>query len=212
LNGDLNIVPFPIIPFQNLELEIPFSKTPITCNISSMKRLRKIWSDPAKQREFLDGLGNQLGFKILEDWYKIRISDIKKRGGMGLISKYKGSAYKLIKSVFPYEWHEQKFYHTSKSKNWRNKEFRIALVKRLAKKLQIKDPNEWYRVSLDQIEEIGDNPKLFIKYSLKTLLEEAYPNHEWAPLGFLGSTKKATQRLLRIAIEELFPQSGNISS
>src|SRR4051794_41162269 len=69
----------------------------------------RLW-DIYHQRDFLDHLGKNLGFKYLEDWYQIKIEDIVKYGGRGLISKYGDSPSKLLQTIFPqFSWISWKF-------------------------------------------------------------------------------------------------------
>src|ERR1700691_4498773 len=83
--------------------------------------------------------------------------------------------------------------------------------KDLTKKLEIKDLSDWYRISLTQIGYVSKHESTIRKYSLEKLLPEAFPNHEWniSALKYKGNIG-ASQRQLRIMIEKIFPQSGNL--
>jgi hypothetical protein len=58
------------------------------------------WDNKENQKKFLDWLGNELGFKYMEDWYKIRAKDIIKHGGKALLDKFNGSPSQLVISVY----------------------------------------------------------------------------------------------------------------
>jgi hypothetical protein len=39
------------------------------------------WNNPEKAREFLEWVGEDLGYKEMNDWYNISTDEIKERGG-----------------------------------------------------------------------------------------------------------------------------------
>ena len=45
---------------------------------------------------FMDWLGEELGFKEMEDWYRISKKDITQKGGVSLLNKYGCSPSKLV--------------------------------------------------------------------------------------------------------------------
>jgi len=45
------------------------------------KTPRNFWGDPKNQREYLNWLGQHLGYKTMEDWYNITREDIKQNHG-----------------------------------------------------------------------------------------------------------------------------------
>lgn len=54
------------------------------------------------QREFFDDLAKRLEIKDWKDWNKVRIEDIVKNRGSGLISEYYGySIQKALQTVYP---------------------------------------------------------------------------------------------------------------
>ena len=62
---------------------------------------KNYWDDINNQKEYLDWLGNQLNYKSMDDWYKIRGKDIEENGGKGLLSKFNCSPTSLLKSAYP---------------------------------------------------------------------------------------------------------------
>src|SRR5690242_4709535 len=51
-----------------------------------------------KQREFMDSLGEQLGFQKMEDWYKVQRKDIVNKGGGVFLADYNDSPSRLLQS------------------------------------------------------------------------------------------------------------------
>ena len=163
------------------------------------------------QRNFLDGLGNQLGFKHMEDWYNITAKDIRERGGESLLkNQYDGSIFKLVSSVFKeHFWISWKFRNMDLGLD-QNQRFKF--VEWLRKELKIRNFNDWYRVSQNQIQKIA--PLRILKQNpLEQLLQTVYPNHTWeipklrSKLGI-----KASERMLAAVVGEIFPNSGKKNS
>jgi hypothetical protein len=129
---------------------------------------------------FLNNLGRRLGFKTMNDWYRITKRDISYHGGSTFLRKHKGHPSELIMSVYhQHHWTHSNFKSKISSAHWNHMENRLELVKRLTKDLYIKYPSDWYRISLSQIGKVFRNMWVFQKYPLEVLLLEAYPNHEW---------------------------------
>jgi hypothetical protein len=63
-------------------------------------------------------------------------------------------------------------------RTWIQLDERIQLVKWLANQMNVKECDDWYRVSRTQLSE-KISLYMLDKYSLKQLLIEAYPNHHW---------------------------------
>jgi len=59
------------------------------------------WDSLENQRDFVEWLGIKLGFKMMEDWYKVNVKDIAGNGGGGLLLKYTGSPHKLLEAIYP---------------------------------------------------------------------------------------------------------------
>ena len=71
---------------------------------------RGLWDDPKIQRSFFDSYMKEAGFKNMEDWYNVKESDIRDKGGSSLLSYHKNSLAKALAEAFPdYNWHLWKF-------------------------------------------------------------------------------------------------------
>jgi hypothetical protein len=61
----------------------------------------------------MDMVGKELGFKNMEDWYKITFKDIEVNGGISLLSNHGGSLSKLVQFVYSeHKWKSSKFKKT----------------------------------------------------------------------------------------------------
>jgi hypothetical protein len=69
------------------------------------------WQTLTNRRRYLRWLGDKLGYRKLEDWYKITTSDLKRNHGSGVLLHYwNSSAIAAVKECFPdYDWKEWLF-------------------------------------------------------------------------------------------------------
>jgi hypothetical protein len=155
------------------------------------------WDKIDNQRDFLNWLGGKLQFKHMDDWYNVTWKQIKKNGGRGLLDKYGDSPSKLIISVYiQYPWKESKFTQrnpkfTSRNKPagyWNSKDNQRNFLDTLAKQLNFKQQDDWYKVTIRQILENGGGGLLTkYGYSLSRLITSVYNTCQWDPLRFTGN-------------------------
>lgn len=68
------------------------------------------WNIKENQLQYMNSLQKILGYRKIEDWYKVTKNDFEKNHGSGLISKYNSSPYQLLSSVYPnFQWERSKF-------------------------------------------------------------------------------------------------------
>ena len=108
------------------------------------------------RRQFFKWLGNQLGYHSMDDWYNVTEEDIHKHGGGGLLNDYyNNSPSKALQSVYPeHNWMPWKFGQAPKGfreKLLHDPEEKKKLLHWLSDKLSIRELDDWYRVSLNQI-------------------------------------------------------------
>ena len=140
------------------------------------------------QRAFLNELGNQVygisqsagGVVVdLSPWYNAKGSDIRSRGGSGLLNRYRGSMLQMLSAVYPeYKWEPWRFARTSRSL-LRNEVELSRAVKELSQSLDIKHPSDWYRVSKDELTAAGAAALLRQHGGLVGVLRVVYPNEAW---------------------------------
>lgn len=171
--------------------------------------------DNSHHKRFLDKIGKALGFKNMEDWYKISHKNMIDMGGSSILHKYGNSPAKLIQSVYPqHDWKMWKFKRDAGG-TWSQLEQqqRFELVQWLAKELKIESLDEWYRISWSQISEKLPLD-IFKKYPLEQLLTETYPFHKWdvprLQVKKRGGSSKSSQRILAKMLEEVFPSLGDL--
>jgi len=166
------------------------------------------WDKLFNQREYLDWLEQQFGYKCKEDWYKVTQEDFFKHGGTTvLVGYYQGSPSKLLQSVYPeHNWMLWRFQVIPKGywkKLLKDQSEQKKMVDWLGSQLSIKSLFDWHRISVGQIHKwirLDNNVLLH-------LLKGAYPQHIWDVDKFdrSGKSVKSSQRELVQAMQELFP-------
>src|SRR5690349_20034692 len=125
------------------------------------------------RRKYLDGLMVQLGYKCMEDWYKVSQEDIYKSGGGGVLNYYyNGSPSKALLSVYPtHNWDADKFQGKQ----------RRGIFNGIMKKLGFKGMEHWYNVTVEDIYKNGGKRVLDYYYngSLSDALLSIFPEHNW---------------------------------
>jgi hypothetical protein len=98
----------------------PVGRTPI-CDPAYLRRIDPVWmpgpvpprfwEDPAHRRDYLLWVGHRLGFRYMEDWYRLSHDALKRNYGAGVAQSYwRASAIEGVKECFPeYERHDWLF-------------------------------------------------------------------------------------------------------
>lgn len=76
----------------------------------------------------------------------------------------------------------------------------------LANKLRIKELDDWYRVSQSQMRAFGGLSVVNKHGGLMEVVTKLYPDHQWDMMRFVRHGRRASQRWLRVAVSELFPE------
>ena len=139
------------------------------------------WDKIENQKEFLEYLFKKFGFKTLDDWYSVKILDVKKNGGSSLLRKYKGSLWTMLKELYPdYNWDLN--YLSSKPRNyWKSIENQRQLFDLLKEKLKIISPFDWKKVNIEKIYDYGGKYLLQTEYNndITQALPTIYPDINW---------------------------------
>lgn len=97
------------------------------------------------QKKLIEWMGNKLGITKMEDWYNLNKEQFHKLGDSILFSRYNVTPYEVLKEVYPeYGWLPWKFDKISNPYHVRKQRDFIVWAE---KKLNIKEPSDWYNVS-----------------------------------------------------------------
>ena len=166
------------------------------------------WNNKDIQRDFFDWLAKELGVNNLEDWYNVSIFTIRSYGGDEVMNIYHGSQVDVLKNIYPdHNWKPWKFLHSPKG-FFNSRDNLYDFVDWLRNQLQLSTLEDWYRVSLRQIDK-HSHSTIFRLRGFSSILPEVYPDHKWdlKKLERVHLPIKATQRYLVTLIRELFPTS-----
>jgi hypothetical protein len=153
---------------------------------SIYRLIQAVYPDKQKERQFVDWLGKELGFKQMDDWYKLTVKDIKENGGARLLHKYQQSPSKFVQSLFSdYKWLPWKFDSSQTEGFWNQQKNQKQFMNWLGNELGFKQMDDWYQITGKIIEENG-GVGLLQKYnnSLIEVIESIYPNYKWLPWKF----------------------------
>jgi len=174
---------------------------------------RHYWSSIENQRSFLDQYGASIGIKRgegkkeLEKWYNVLGTDLIKAGGGGLLKRYHFSLYGLLSAAYSeFEWLPWRFQVAPKSM-LSDPLLLMKIFSHAEKDLKIERHQDWYRVSRNQLRELGAEALLRHKGGLIGVLRSVYPEEAWDEKFLLEGKgfKKASQRFLRVTLSDLFP-------
>ena len=142
------------------------------------------WKDPSMQRDFLEWIYKELRLKGMEDWYEVRHSDVKSRGGNSLLNLYGGSIASALSFCYPeYDWMPWRFASTSTS-YWQKKENQKLFLDWFSEEFGIKDLEDWHQVKPIDIQNRGGAWLISHYGGMAELLSFFYPDHHWKPWKF----------------------------
>lgn len=138
------------------------------------------WGDLEHQREWFSQIGQQLGIQKTEDWYKVRLEDLEKLGGLGLLKRYNQSVLAALKAVFPeYNWIPWKFERTP-AKFWKDEQNHRLFFDWFASQYNITKPEDWYNIKLEDIVREGGSSLIQLyQKNLFVALSTIYPEHKF---------------------------------
>jgi hypothetical protein len=166
----------------------------------------RFWEVPANRRRYLLWLGERLGFREMDDWYALTVSDLQRNCGARLCSRHwRSSPMVAVKECFPgHEWHEWLFAHVPRG-FWDVRANRHQFMRWLGRQLGFRRPRDWYRICQNDIEAHGGRTLLKRCPSMYDLMQEYLPQLDWSPFR-RGSPLSAEQILQRA--DEYFAQHG----
>ena len=155
------------------------------------------WDKVNNLLEFFNWMGLQLECYTLVDWYNVREDDVKIITGQSTFN-YLPAIAKVLQWVYPehiWKFKQSPLGYFTTRLDW------------LSEKLSIQRLDDWYRISMVQVQKFAH----IQADELSTMLKNAYPNHQWNSqlLGKRGHLIKASQRELLLAVKSLFPTHSN---
>jgi len=150
---------------------------------------QNFWPSLQNQKRFVDDLGKKIGIHSeadFEKWYEVSPRLFQEHGGKSLTERYRHSLPRLFAAVYPdYKWQPWRF-QSARIRVPQNDEEREKLFAHLETSLGIQKPEDWYRVTAEQLLVLkvpffANRPGV-----LRETLSKQYPNVSWDPNAFLG--------------------------
>lgn len=166
------------------------------------------WGRKENVDVFFNELKEMLKIGTMEDWYKLQQQDFIDLRGRRLLGSHGNSPLRVLKWYFPnHTWEPWKF--EKLPREFWNDEMGPETARRIAEdvatRLGITRREEWYRISLSQLKEVGIWYVLESIGGLYSLLRLAYPKFRWSRQKLALFSKKSAQRMLTQSVRFLFP-------
>lgn len=138
------------------------------------------WDQPEHRRRYVRWLGQQLGVRRPQDWYRVTTDDFKNNGGGGLLHYWHDSAVGAVQDTYPdYDWKEWLF-QTAPRRFWLQRRNHRLFMEWLEKRLDIREPEDWYRVTNQDFRDHGGGAFLLHYDSTISAAIMAYrPDYDW---------------------------------
>lgn len=137
------------------------------------------WNNIENHKHYIDWLGNELGYKTLEDWYNITYDLIYTNGGSVLLSKfYSNSPLEILKKIYPqFKWLGWKF-SSAPNNFWDNIENVKEYGYWLGKELGYTKLDDWYKINTIVIKNMYGGG-ILTYYKLIDFIRIVFPYTEW---------------------------------
>jgi len=173
------------------------------------------WDKLENRRNFMDKLQKTLNILDCEQWSKVKVTDVIKKGGAMLLSRYGNSLQRALLDLYPNKpWKFWTFDRVARG-FWDNYENVTEYLGWLEKKLFICSPEEWYEVGRNHLIHFGAKYLMFRKGEqgydrLVQLLSRRYPSFSWDKRKFKAVTIAKTQKLLFRILKSSIPSNYRI--
>lgn len=142
---------------------------------------KNFWKDKKNQKEFLDYFAEKNNLHSPEDWKQISVKDIHNAGGRSLFDYY-SNLYEALNNLYPdKDWDIMDVRNRVPRNYWNDKQNHREFMDSLMKKLNLKDPLDWYTISVETIKQNGGSKMLACYPNILSALEEIYPECNWDP-------------------------------
>src|SRR5690606_35935476 len=123
-----------------------------------------------------DKVGEELGVKKLDDWYKIPVHSVKKK--LPFISiDYNSSLFTTLKQLHPeYDWNPLSFLQAPKG-YWKEELNQRTRMESISKELRIQTMDDWYQCTARQITKKAPLLSQYYNGSLYDALKTLYPQY-----------------------------------
>eukprot|EP01127_Copromyxa_protea_P003412 TRINITY_DN13224_c0_g1_i1.p1 TRINITY_DN13224_c0_g1~~TRINITY_DN13224_c0_g1_i1.p1 ORF type:complete len:376 (-),score=85.71 TRINITY_DN13224_c0_g1_i1:90-1217(-) len=149
------------------------------------------------------------GILTPSDWYKITYKErIRFPSSKRVFQKL--PLIEFLEIAYPEEtWLHGNFKRTPKN-TWTEPKKLREFLESIEPALFIKEPEDWYRVSLNQLRSVGATGIVTSFRRLHEILSTAFPEREWDCHKFSYTGKKSTQRWLLEVVKKIYHDQDTI--
>lgn len=167
---------------------------------------KSLWEEPKTHKQYFEWLGDELGLKSTDDWYKVKVSDVRTRGGRVMLNThYDGSLSKALQAVFAEQnWQPWKFDRVPKGL-WDNTNTVHTYFEWLCERLSINNPSDWSRVTVGHMKMNKGMMLITRAGGLQKMLAKYLPHHHHHQMKDEMSWTLKAQRSLFSIFQGLFP-------
>lgn len=190
------------------------------------RRPKGYWGERENRRAFLEEAAAALGVEKREDWVDVRVKDLARLGGGGLLATFNNSLQAALEELYGEEEATDNV-HTQRdgrgapngrpamrprvrSRHWESPAVQRTFMDNLAAAHGVERPEDWKRITYQDVVAAGGST-LLGRYtgSVLAILEAVYPEREWCPVrhrpnvpkGYWNSKEKQRKFLDDVAEE-----------
>jgi len=135
------------------------------------------------QKQVVDAIGKKLGIGAddYDKWYAVPLREFLQNGAADFLSaKYSNSPFLLLCAVYPeYEWLPWEFEVPLPRALWKDPRVLKKAVKFAESELRISEPEDWGRVKIADLRELGLDDVFKNQQSIATVLRHVYKDEGW---------------------------------
>jgi hypothetical protein len=138
------------------------------------------WEKRENRRRYMAWLGEQLGYKQIEDWYQVTKYEFYDNAGIQFIKRFDGSPIEAVKDYLPqYPWKEWLFARVP-SHFWGDAKNRRRYLNWLGEQLGFRQPRDWLRVRHEDFVAHHGSGLLNGRRTYREVLREYLPQLDWS--------------------------------
>lgn len=167
-----------------------------------------LWDTAEHRRRFLDTVAAACGVRSARDWKRVTTAEVVAAGGSGLLNKYPSLAAALADvyggAATEAELRELQERQRVRRGHWEEEEHVRSFARELARDLDLRCTEDWYRVTRCQVAARAGGWSLLQARGLEGLLAAAHPGHRWSRRRLALPFKRAQQAAVCRMLRQLF--------
>lgn len=146
------------------------------------------WQEASNRRQYMEWLGNKLGYTTWEDWYQIDSNSFLHHHGSGLLlHSFNNSPSAAVVDSFPEHKWVRFMFRVVPHGHWEEKANQRRYLDWLGTHLGFSSWEDWYKI--DNVSFLKNHGAGFLKKfgnSPRAAVTAVYPEHSWIPSKFVG--------------------------